>query len=167
MAIPRWLVAPPEEAMGARGMTTASASTATRPRVAIMNKRYNNPLATSMVKGIKAKIHSSPAITTPPQSTLGRRSIKNAMHGLLLKQGEGTAPAGVMTMTTATASPHSPPASPTSPTQRTSNQSESPSTTVSRTRANGFDATLLLLKFQGDPTPPKCQTRGHGTGYIM
>jgi hypothetical protein len=25
----------------------------------------------------------------------------------------------------------------------------------------------LLLKFQGDPTPPKCQTRGHGTGYIM
>jgi hypothetical protein len=41
MAIPRWLVAPPEEAMGARGMTTASASTATRPRVAIMNKKYN------------------------------------------------------------------------------------------------------------------------------
>jgi hypothetical protein len=43
--------------------------------------------------------------------------------------------------------PPSPPTSPTSPIQRSSNQSESPSTTVSRTRASGFDATPLLLKF--------------------
>jgi hypothetical protein len=29
---------------------------------------------------------------------------------------------------------------------------------VSRTRTGEFDATPLLLKFQGDPTPPKLST---------
>jgi hypothetical protein len=54
--------------------------------------------------------------------------------------------------------PASPPASPTSPIQRTSNQSESPSMTVSRTRASGFIATPSPLKFQGDPTLQKICT---------
>jgi hypothetical protein len=84
--------------------------------------------------------------------------MKAVMRGVLLKQGEGTVPASTMTTTTATASPPSPPTSPTSPIQKNSNQLESPSTTVSRTRASGFDATPLLLKFQGDPTPPKLST---------
>jgi hypothetical protein len=54
--------------------------------------------------------------------------------------------------------PPSPPASPTSPIQRTSNQSESQSTMVSKIHASGFNTTLLLSKFQGDPTPPKLFT---------
>jgi hypothetical protein len=41
---------------------------------------------------------------------------------------------------------------------RTSNQSESPSMRVSRTRASGFDATPSPLKFQGDPTLQKLST---------
>jgi hypothetical protein len=44
--IPRWLVAPLEEATGVGGTTTTSEIRATHPRVAIMNKKYNNPLAT-------------------------------------------------------------------------------------------------------------------------
>jgi hypothetical protein len=63
---------------------------ASRLRVATMNKRYNNALATSMVQGIKAKIHSRPAFTTPPRSTSSRRSMKAATHDVLLKQGERT-----------------------------------------------------------------------------
>jgi hypothetical protein len=59
-------VAPPEEILEAGGTTTASATRATRPCVATMNKRYNNPLATSVVQGIKTKIHLRPAFTTPP-----------------------------------------------------------------------------------------------------
>jgi hypothetical protein len=47
-------------------MITASAMRATHPRVATMNKKYNNPLATSMVQGIKTKIHSRPAFTMLP-----------------------------------------------------------------------------------------------------
>jgi hypothetical protein len=69
-----------------------------------MNKKYNNPLATSVVQGIKAKIHSRPTSMTLPLSTSGRRSMKAAMRGVLLKQGEGTAPAGATTMTTSTVS---------------------------------------------------------------
>jgi hypothetical protein len=95
---------------------------------------------------------------TPPRSTSGRRIMNAATHGVLLKRGEGTVLAGATTMTTATASPPSPPASPTSPIQRNSNQSKSPSTMVCRTRASAFVATPLLLKFQGDPTPPKLST---------
>jgi hypothetical protein len=158
MAKPCRSIAPLEEALGAGGTTTASATRATRSHVATMNRKYNNPLATSVVQGIKAKIHWRPAFTTPPRSTSGRRSLKAVTHGLLLKRGEETVPAGATTTMTATASPPSPPASPTSPIQRTSNQSESPSMMVSRTRASGFDATPLLLKFQGDPTPPKLST---------
>jgi hypothetical protein len=135
MVKPHWSVALPEEAL------------VTRPRVATMNKKYNNPLATSVAQGIKTKIHSRPAFTTLPRSTSGRRSTKAATRGVLSNQGEGTVPAGAMTTTTATASPPSPPASPTSPTQRTSNQSESRSTMASKTHASGFDATPSLLKF--------------------
>jgi hypothetical protein len=158
MVIPRWSVAPLEEALGAGGTTTASAARATHPRVATMNKKYNKPLTTSMGQGIKAKIHSRPTFTMLPRSTIGRRSMKAAMRDLLLKRGEGTVPAGATTTTTVTTSLPSPPASPTSPIQRTSNQSESPSTTVSRTCASGFDATPLPLKFQEDPTTPKLST---------
>jgi hypothetical protein len=78
-----------------------------------MNKKYNNPLATSVVQGIKAKIHSRSAFMTPPRSTSGRRSMKVATRGVLLRQGEGTAPVGTTMMMTAIASPPSPPASPT------------------------------------------------------
>jgi hypothetical protein len=56
MVIPRWSVAPPEEATGVGGMTTASATRVTRPRVATTNKKYNNPLATSVGQRITAKI---------------------------------------------------------------------------------------------------------------
>jgi hypothetical protein len=123
-----------------------------------MNKKYNNPLATSMVQGITTKIHSRTTFTTPPRSTSSRRSMKAVKRGFSLKRGAGTVPAGATTTTTVIASPPSPLASPTSPIQRTSNRSESPSTTISRTRASGFDATTLLSKFQGDPTPPKFST---------
>jgi hypothetical protein len=44
------------------------------------------------------------------------------------------------------------------PIPRSLNQSESPSTMASRTRASGFDATPLPSRFQGDPTPPKLST---------
>jgi hypothetical protein len=147
MVKPHRSVAPSEEAPGAGGTTTASAMRATHTRAATMNKKYNNPLTTSVVQAIKAKIHTRPAFTTLPRSTSGRRSMKAATRGLLLKQGEGTVPAGAMTMTTGTASLPSPPTSSTNPIRRSSNQSESPSTMVSRTRASGFDATPLLLKF--------------------
>jgi hypothetical protein len=100
MAKPRWSVTHPEEALEAGGTTTASATRATRSRVATMNKRSNNPLAISVVQGIKSKIHS----------------------------------------------------------RLTSNQSESPSTTINRTRTSGFDAAPLPLKFQGDPTPQNLST---------
>jgi hypothetical protein len=66
MEKPRRLVATPEEALEAGGTTTASATRATRPRVATMNKRCNNPLATSVVQGIKAKIHSSAIFMMAP-----------------------------------------------------------------------------------------------------
>jgi hypothetical protein len=126
---------------GAGGMKTASETRATRSHAVTMNKNYNNLLVTSMVQGIKAKIHSRPAFTTLPQSTLGRRSMKAATCGVLSKQGEGPIPARTTVMTTATASLPSPPTSPTNPIPRSSNQSGSPSTMVSRTHANGFDAT--------------------------
>jgi hypothetical protein len=158
MVIPSWSIAPLEEAPGAEGMTTTSKTRATRPHVATMNKKYNNPLATSVGQGIKAKIHSRPTFMTLPQSTSGRRSMKAVTRGLSVKREEGTVPVGATTMTTATASLPSPSASLTSPTERTTNQSESPTTTVSRTHASGFDATLMLLKFQEDPTPQKLST---------
>jgi hypothetical protein len=158
MVIPRWSVAPLEEALLVGGTTTARSTRATSPHVATMNKKYNSPLATCEGQGIKAKIHLRPTFMTIPQSTSGRRSMKAATRGLLLKGGEWTVPVGATMMTTATASPPSQPAASTSPTQRTSNQSESPSTMVSRTRASGFDTTPLPLKFQGDPTPPKLST---------
>jgi hypothetical protein len=147
MAKPHWSVAPLKEAPRARGTTTASTTRATRPCEATMNKKYNNPLAPSVVQGIKAKIHSRPAFTTLPRSTLGRRSMKAATRGVSLQRGEDTTPAGTTMTTTATASLSSPPTSSTSLIQRSSNQSESPSTMVSRTHARGFDATTLLLKF--------------------
>jgi hypothetical protein len=74
--------------------------------------------------------------TATPRSTSDGRSMMAATRGLSLKRREGTVLAGA-TMTT------------TNPIQRTSNQLESPSTMVSRTHASGFDATPLLLKFQG------------------
>jgi hypothetical protein len=94
MAKPCWSAAPTKETPEARGTTTASATRATHPRVATMNKKYNNALATSMVRGIKAKIHSRSPFTTLPRSTLGRRSTKATTHGVLLNQGEGTVLAG-------------------------------------------------------------------------
>jgi hypothetical protein len=62
----RRLVTPLEEALGVGGTTTASATRATRLCVATMNKKYNNPLATSVVQGIKAKIRSRLAFMTLP-----------------------------------------------------------------------------------------------------
>jgi hypothetical protein len=73
--------------------------------MATMNKKYSNPLATSVVQGIKAKIHSRPTFMTLPRSTLGRRSMKAAKHGMLLKPGEGTVLAGATTMMIAASSP--------------------------------------------------------------
>jgi hypothetical protein len=71
-----------------------------RPRMATMNKKYNNLLTTSVVQGIKAKIHSRPTSMTLPRSTSGRRSTKAVTRGVLLKQGEGIVPAGATTTTT-------------------------------------------------------------------
>jgi ribose 5-phosphate isomerase RpiB len=68
MAKPRRLVAPSEEALGAGGTTTASAARATRPRVATMNKKYNNPLAISVGQRhqgqdpLEAILHDAPTI---------------------------------------------------------------------------------------------------------
>jgi hypothetical protein len=131
---------------------------ATHPHVATMNKKYNNPLETNMGQGTTAKIQSRPTSMMLPRSTSGRKSTRAATCGLLLKREEGTAPAGTTMTTTATISSPSPPASPISPTLRISNQSESPSTTVSRTHASGFVATPLPSKFQGDPTLQKLST---------
>jgi hypothetical protein len=47
-------------------MKTAGAMRATHPRVATMNKKYNNPLATTVVQGIMAKIHLRPTSMTLP-----------------------------------------------------------------------------------------------------
>jgi hypothetical protein len=104
------------------------------------------------------KTQSRPTSMMLPRSTSGRKSIRAATRGLLLKQGKGTVQAGTTTTTIATASPPSPPASPTSPTLRTSNQSESSSMTISKTRASGFVAIRLPLKFQRDPTLQKLST---------
>jgi hypothetical protein len=124
----------------------------------MMNKKYNNLLATSVVQGLKAKLHSKPAFMTLPRSTSGRRPMTAAICGVLLKQQEGPVPASTTTMTTATASLPSLPISLTNPIPRSSNQLESTSTMVSKTRTSGFDATPLLLKFQEGPTPPKLST---------
>jgi hypothetical protein len=148
-------------AMAKPHCSAVNAMRATHPCVAMMNKKYNNLLAnfaTSVAQGLKAKPHSRPAYMTLPQSTSGRRSVTAMTRSVLSKQGEGTVLAGATMMMTVTASPPSPPTSPTNPIQRSLNQSESQSMTVSRTCANGFDATLLLLKFQGDPNPPKLCT---------
>jgi hypothetical protein len=112
-----------------------------------MKKKYNNLLATSVVQGIMAKLHSRPAFMALPRSTSGRRSMKATTRGMLSKQGEGTVLAGVTMTMIATASPPSPPTSPTSYIQRSSNLSKSPCITVSRAYVSGFDATPLLLKF--------------------
>jgi hypothetical protein len=143
------------------GTTVASATRATRPHVTTMNKKYNNllaNLATSMVQGLRAKLHSRPAFTMLRRSTSGRRSMMATMRSVLSKQGEGTVSTSTtMTMIT-TASPPSPPTSLTNPIPRSSNQLESPSTMASRTHASGSDATPLLSRFQRDPTPPKLST---------
>jgi hypothetical protein len=47
--------------------------------MATMNKKYNNPLATSVGQGITAMIQSRPTSTMLLRSTLGRRSMKAAM----------------------------------------------------------------------------------------
>jgi hypothetical protein len=117
MVIPHWSVAPLVEATGVGGTTTTSAMRVTHPRVATTNKKYNNPLATSMGQGTMAKIKLRPTSIMLPRSTSGKKSMRAATRSLLLKQGGGTVPAGTTTMTTATAYPPSPPASPTSPTQ--------------------------------------------------
>jgi hypothetical protein len=52
----------------------------------------------------------------------------------------------------------SPPTSLKNPIPRSLNQSESPSTTASKTRASGADSTPLPSRSQGDPTPPKHST---------
>jgi hypothetical protein len=75
--------APLEEAPGTGGTTIASATSATSPRVATVDKRYNNPLAhlaTSVTQGLKAKLHPRPAFTTLPRLILGRRSMMAMMH---------------------------------------------------------------------------------------
>jgi hypothetical protein len=62
-------VAPPDEAPGTGGTTIASATRATSPCVATSNKKYNNLLAylaTSVMLGLKAKLHPWPAFTTLP-----------------------------------------------------------------------------------------------------
>jgi hypothetical protein len=113
---------------------------------------------TNMVEGLKAKLHSRLAFTTLPRSTLGRRSMVAATRGVLSKQGEGTVLTGTTTMMTMTVSPPSPPTSPTNPIPTSSNKSESPSTTVSRTRTSGSDATPWPSRFQEDPTLAKIST---------
>jgi hypothetical protein len=90
---------------------------------------------------LKASLHNAPTIDL-------RQKINDAtICGVLSKLGEGTVLASATMMTIVTASPPSPPTSPTNPIQTSSKQLESPSTTVSRTRASGFDANLLILKF--------------------
>jgi hypothetical protein len=118
--------APPEEAPGTEGSTTASATWATNPRVATSNKKYNNSLAnlaTSVTQGLKSKLHLRPAFTMLPRSILGRRSIMAASRGASLRQGEGTIPTGTTTTTTTT-SPPSPPTSLKNPIPRILNQSD-------------------------------------------
>jgi hypothetical protein len=44
------------------------------------------------------------------------------------------------------------------PTPRILNQLGAPSMTASKTRTNGFDATPLPSRSQGDPTPPRHST---------
>jgi hypothetical protein len=53
--IPRWLVAPLEEAMGIGGTTTASAMRATPPRVATMNNLHDAPIV-----NLRQKINEGP-----------------------------------------------------------------------------------------------------------
>jgi hypothetical protein len=142
-------------------MTVANATRATSPRVPTPNKKYNNPLTnltTSVAQGLKAKLHSRPAFMMLPRSISGRRSMTSVTRGASLRQGEGTVPIGTTTMTTTTASPPSSPTSLKNPIPRSLNQSESPSTMASRTRASGSDATLLPSRFQGDPTQLKLST---------
>jgi hypothetical protein len=61
-------------------------------------------------------------------------------------------------------SPTSQPTSLKNPIPRSLNQSGSPSTTASKTRASGSDATPLPSRFQGDPTPAKLSVRPGATG---
>jgi hypothetical protein len=79
-------------------------------------------------------------------------------HGTSLRQGEGTDLTDMTMPTIVTASLRSPPTSPIAPTPRTSNQSESPSMTISKTHASGSAATLLPSRCQGDPTLPRRST---------
>jgi hypothetical protein len=81
-----------------------------------------------------------------------------ATRGASSRQEEGIVPTGTTTMTIPTISPPSPPTSPRNPTPRILNYSRPPIMMASKTRANGFDATPLLSRSQGDPTPPRNST---------
>jgi hypothetical protein len=157
MVTPCRLVALLEEAPGTGGMTITSATRARSPRVATSSRRYNNPLARLAIgatQGLMAKLHPSPAFTTFPRLILGRRSMMAVTRSASSRQGERPIPKGTTMRMTTNASPPSPPTSLGNPTQRILNQSGSPSMTASKTRANGFDATPLPLRSQGDPNPP-------------
>jgi hypothetical protein len=147
----------PEEAPGTGGMTVASATRATSPRMATLNKKYNNllaNLATSMAQGLKAKPHPRPAFTTLARSISGRRS----MTACIIKARRRDHPDRYhdddnndrFPSFTSNITEKSYP--------KELNQSESPSMTASRTRTSGSDATPLPSRSQGDPTPQKHST---------
>jgi hypothetical protein len=106
------LAAPQDDAPGTGG-TTIARTKATSPRVATLNKKYNNPLAnlaTSVMQGLKARPHLRQLMMLP-RLILGKRSMMAATCGASLRQGEGTVPTGTTTTTTMTASPALPPTS--------------------------------------------------------
>jgi hypothetical protein len=58
-----------------------------------MNKKYNNLLATSMVQGIKAKLHSRPAFVMLPQSNL-KQKINDGCDAWHVIEARRRAPTG-------------------------------------------------------------------------
>jgi hypothetical protein len=156
---------------GRSGATTAGATRTIRvvtaigkassPHVDTLTKRCNNlrdHSAANTPQGLKARPSLRPVYRMPLRLIAGRRSMTVASHGASLRQEEGTDLTDTMTLTIVTASPRSPPTSPIVPIPRTSNQSASPSTTVSKTHTSGLAATPLPLRCQGDLTLPRCST---------
>jgi hypothetical protein len=131
------------------------------PRVPKSTKRCNNlrdHSAASTLQGLRVKPSLRPAYRIPLRLILGRRSMIVAMHGMPLRQGEGTDLIDTTTLTIVIVSPRSPPTSPIIPTPRTSNQSASPSTRASKIHTSGFAATPSPSRCHVDPTPPRHST---------
>jgi hypothetical protein len=148
-----------EEAPDFGGTTIASSTrtiqsamanpTASSPRVATSNKKYNNPLAhlaTGVMQGLKVKLHLRPPSKTLPRLILGGRSMLAATRGASSRQEEGILPTDATTTTITTASSPSPPTSPRNPTPRILNKLASPSMMASKTCASGFVVTPSQLK---------------------